>query len=589
MTVKNWFSIGTLRFRLTIAFLLVSVPPMLITALLAAQLLGQAFDKNLNQWLTETLTFFNAEVEEVQYETQKAANIIARRIIAASEPLPDKEIASDVALLTALGTDFVAIHDSESWRYYGAQGISDIGPLPSRSTGSIFIVKTNGRSMLAIGAVHIVNIKGRTITIIVGNWLNDTFSVIGKVVQALKFEVFVYQDKTLSLTPIGDEQWPSSVKQALTIQPNGVRLDDILASHGKPLIYDPGDQSPLYLAAYVPLRAATGELVGVVAAGVNPEQDLFERVNKLNMFTGIFLGGFILSVLAGVAISGLLAKPLQKLTSAVRSIGHGDFHQRIPEKGGSELEELARSFNSMATELERFKAIEADLRRREKFSAVGEAAAVIAHEIRNPLGIIKTSTDLVRSRSHLAPSEATMMDYISDEVKRIDRLIHDFLDFARAAPPHLHSLDLRDVVARAKAIMQPEFDRLQTTCLIAIKDDPPKVSADPDHIYQALLNLLLNALDAMAANKPDRPRILTIELVREQDLVRLSVLDQGPGMEDATRKRAFDPFYTTKAKGSGLGLAKVQSIMEAHGGTVHYREVAGYGACFDLIFPIPRS
>ena len=582
--MKRWFSFGTLRFRLTVAFLLVSVPPMLITALLAAQLLSSAFDKNLNQWLTETLNFFAAEVEEVQQNTQRVSSIIARRIVASSEGLPDKQIASDVSLLTALGTDFVAIHDGEQWRYYGEQGITEIGPLPNRSTGSIFIVKNQGRSVLAIGAIHIVNIKGKTVTIIVANWLNDTFSMLGKIVQALKFEVFVYENKKLNLTLIGDEQLSPTYDIATSIKPNVETLAQILKLRVGPLIYDPGDESPLYLAAYVPLRSATGELVGIVAAGVNPEQDLFGHINKLDLFMGIFLCGFILSVLAGVAMSGLLARPLQQLTKAVRSIGDGDFHQRLTEKGGSELEELARSFNSMASELERFRAIEADLRRREKFSAVGEAAAIIAHEIRNPLGIIKTSTDLVRSRSHLAPSEAKMMDYISEEVKRIDRLIHDFLDFARAAPPRLEPLDLHAVVTRAKAIMQPEFDRLAISCVIEEHTALPMVLADPDHLYQAVLNLLLNAIDAVEGGG-----VITIRLAHDADGVRLTMLDSGPGLPDAILGRVFDPFFTTKSKGSGLGLAKVQSIMESHGGQVRYRKLAGYGACFDLLFPAARS
>ena len=238
----------------------------------------------------------------------------------------------------------------------------------------------------------------------------------------------------------------------------------------------------------------------------------------------------------------------------------------------------------MAAELERFRAIEADLRRREKFSAVGEAAAVIAHEIRNPLGIIKTSTDLVRSRSHLAPSEAKMMDYISDEVKRIDRLINDFLDFARAAPPRLEAVDLHTIVARAQAIMQPEFDRLGISCVIEDHAVLPLVQADPDHLYQAVLNLLLNAIDAVEGGGA-----ITIQLAHDAEEVRLTVLDSGAGLPDSILGRVFDPFFTTKSKGSGLGLAKVQSIMESHGGQVRYRKVAGYGACFDLVFPLTQS
>ena len=348
-----------------------------------------------------------------------------------------------------------------------------------------------------------------------------------------------------------------------------------------PIVNDPGDVGPYYYAAYAPLKTSTGDLIGVLSIGVSKDEDIFEQIPQWRLFSGIFVAGTLLAILAGLVMSGFLVKPLREITRGVRAIGRGDFRQSVPETGGAELEELAGTINAMASDLERLRAMEGQLRHREKLTALGEAAALIAHEIRNPLGIIKTSTDLVRRRASLKAEEERMLDYIADEVRRIDDLVRSFLDFARIAPPHCRPMDLRELALRLVEGMRPEAERLKIALNFSCDDDGPfTLSGDADQIHQAVLNLIVNAFDAL----PDGGTI-AVSLNRQNGALVLSVSDNGPGLPPDLIERAFDPFVTGKARGSGLGLAKVASVMEGHGGQARYRAVVPQGACFELSFP----
>ena len=173
-----------------------------------------------------------------------------------------------------------------------------------------------------------------------------------------------------------------------------------------------------------------------------------------------------------------------------------------------------------------------------------------------------------------------MLDYIADEVRRIDDLVRSFLDFARLAPPHRRPMLLEDLLRRIMQGMAPEAERLKINMTIAIGEGSFPISGDADQIHQAVLNLLLNAFDAL----PDGGEIV-LGLERRDGLIIVSVSDNGPGLPPDLVERAFDPFVTGKARGSGLGLAKVASVMEGHGGQALYRAREPRGACFEMIFP----
>ena len=263
----------------------------------------------------------------------------------------------------------------------------------------------------------------------------------------------------------------------------------------------------------------------------------------------------------------------------------GDYQSRVSVEGTKEFKELASGFNGMAEELSKLRGLEEELRRRDRLTALGEAAMVIAHEVRNPLGIIKTSAEVVRKRAQMSVSDERLLGYVVDEVRRIERLIREFLDFARPKSPNMVPTRLRTLIDRVTAVARVELQKNDVTLEITETAPDVECAIDIDQMHQAILNLVLNALDAM----PDGGHISLIIGANDKQ-ASITVADTGTGILPEVAAKIFNPFFTTKAKGTGLGLAKVQHVAEAHGGTASCVSVPGKGASFTITLPrVPAS
>jgi two-component system, NtrC family, sensor histidine kinase HydH len=223
--------------------------------------------------------------------------------------------------------------------------------------------------------------------------------------------------------------------------------------------------------------------------------------------------------------------------------------------------------------------LEAKHRNTERLATIGQFAASIGHELRNPLGVVESSLYLVRQ--HLgpgadAPAVKKHLDRIGAEVRRANKTIHDLLDLARNRPPQKRITPLRELVeSAAEAALLPAAMALE----LEIPADAT-ANIDPDQIRQVLVNLFTNAWQA--ANR--RGRIVVSAEPVDGGGVRVRVRDDGPGIPMEHRHRIFEALYTTKAKGSGLGLALCRDIVEAHGGTIEL-ELGDGGASFLMTFP----
>jgi signal transduction histidine kinase len=255
-----------------------------------------------------------------------------------------------------------------------------------------------------------------------------------------------------------------------------------------------------------------------------------------------------------------------------------------------QLERVATALNQildleLAIMLETYREdLETKHRNAERLATIGQFAASIGHELRNPLGVVESSLYLVRQ--HLGaevaaqPQIAKHLDRIGSEVQRANRTIHDLLDLARNRPPRRHPTGLRALVeSAAEAALLPAAVTLE----IAV---PPDFTAniDPDQVRQILVNLMTNAAQAQRG----RGRIWVDAQTTSDGATRLRVRDDGPGIPAQDRQRVFEALYTTKAKGSGLGLALCRRIMEAHDGTIEL-EPGETGASFLLQFPLRKA
>ncbi|MBS2030282.1 MAG: hypothetical protein JST54_20435 [Deltaproteobacteria bacterium] len=229
-------------------------------------------------------------------------------------------------------------------------------------------------------------------------------------------------------------------------------------------------------------------------------------------------------------------------------------------------------------------AAQAGLVQKERLAAVGELAAQIAHEVRNPLGAIFNSLSRLRKLTEQAEA-GQLLDIMDEEAQRLDRMVEDLLDFARPNAPRLRPENLGAIVRSALegARRAARLDGVEIT--LDVDEDLPLLQLDARMIRQALLNLLVNAAQAMAGGGRLAVRAV-LERSEGRLLARVDVSDTGSGVAGEAADRLFEPFFTTKATGTGLGLAVVRRFVEAHRGRASFRSAPGQGSTFSLRLPV---
>src|SRR5690606_6987757 len=241
-------------------------------------------------------------------------------------------------------------------------------------------------------------------------------------------------------------------------------------------------------------------------------------------------------------------------------------------------EELSQSYDELRTTQEQ-------LVRKEQLAAVGELSAVIAHEVRNPLAIIKNAVSGLR-RANLKPTDQeTLLSILDEETDKLNRLTHDLLAYARPVVPRGRALSVSDLVRRSIERAKSGNPHSENITL-ALELDPehPEIHGDPELLRHAVVNVVVNAFDAMVGGGT-----LTVHSapVRLQDApaVALSFRDTGEGMDTVVRDKARAPFFTTRPSGTGLGLAIVERVVSNHGGRVEIHSRHGEGTTVTLVLP----
>jgi len=231
--------------------------------------------------------------------------------------------------------------------------------------------------------------------------------------------------------------------------------------------------------------------------------------------------------------------------------------------------------------LERYRST---LQRQENLAAMGRMTAGIAHEIRNPLGIIRGAGQHLQRVLKDAAIEDEIADYIPEEVDRLNGILSGYLAFGTDAPPAVADIDLGKLTTRSAGLLEQELAQHGVAVVLELQEEV-MVAGDPHRLQQVLLNLLLNARDAMPTGGK-----ISMVLTAGNGTVCLKVMDQGQGLIDVNPDQLFEPFYTTKTTGSGLGLAMSKRIIEEMGGTLHLKPRTDEpGACATIILPTIMS
>jgi len=240
-------------------------------------------------------------------------------------------------------------------------------------------------------------------------------------------------------------------------------------------------------------------------------------------------------------------------------------------------------------DLTRVEQLEERERLRDRLAAVGEMAAVIAHEVKNPLAGIEVMAGLLRRKMPDAPDAQVVLSDIINEAKMANAIVQEVLDFVRPIRLQVERTAVADAVQGAIQLADTKARRGQVAVDVALADGLPQIRADQHQLTQVFTNLLMNAYEAMSGTGHVT---ITAELVRLEDgsdghdAVLVQFTDDGPGIPQDVAEKVFDPFFTTKAQGSGLGLAIVRKIVDAHDGRIDLRTSPGHGTTIRVTLPV---
>lgn len=311
------------------------------------------------------------------------------------------------------------------------------------------------------------------------------------------------------------------------------------------------------------------------------------------ILTGTLAFAFVVGILISVSFIKGITGPVEELLNATRKIKAGSLQYRIEKRIKDEFGELAASFNEMAVSLqEQYK----KLQMTERLAVVGELAAGMAHEIRNPMAGIRVSMEVLSQEAPLAPEDKEVLHRVINEVDRITALLTGLLNYARPPEPKPVPLDVHQVLgltlksARYTIKNQKEQNGAadkQVEFVTEFAPGLPLVLADPSQLQQIFLNLILNAVEALTPT-PERRGVITLQTRPAVDgSVQIAITDNGKGIASNSLEEIFRPFFTTKAQGTGLGLAISKRLVEQqHGGSIAVaNNLGGEGVTFTITLP----
>jgi two-component system, NtrC family, sensor histidine kinase HydH len=319
----------------------------------------------------------------------------------------------------------------------------------------------------------------------------------------------------------------------------------------------------------------------------------------------IGFGMVIVLASLGFYMGRLIVKPivlLQEQADAIRrdvselaSAGRfdrglrGTANRRVVIRTGDELESLALSFNQMAETLEEsLKKIhhqEGELLRKEKLASVGQLLAALAHDIKNPLGVVRSSAQLVMDEHQPDSVKREVAQYVIDEVDRLTNRINHFLRFARQMPPEFCPV-LAKVLIEAAVHEWRAVGKVETIeVVIEVAGHPSELLVDRDQVKEALVNLMVNASEAMPAGGSLRLSAQEAQTSGGPAMIELRVIDTGTGISTEHLHHIYDPFFTTKEYGTGLGLTNAKRLVENNGGQMLIHSAEGQGTEVVLRFP----
>ena len=293
------------------------------------------------------------------------------------------------------------------------------------------------------------------------------------------------------------------------------------------------------------------------------------------VFLALLITTLVFATFLVTPIAKAVTAPLSQLTHFVRNF-FLDQTSQLPTSGPAEVQELSSAFKKMISELE---SSQKNLERAAKLAVVGEMAAAMSHEVRTPLGILRSSANVLQREPQLSKEGHEVLGFIISETERLNNLVLSLIDAARPRLPAFTEVNLSALAIKCIAMLsaQAQTKNVQLDCHA---DQDYLIKADSEQMTQVLMNLLINAIQML----PNHGKV-EVGITALQDTIQLTISDNGPGIPAGSQAQIFEPFFTQRAGGVGLGLAVVRQIVHAHQGEISYSPSQQGGAQFTITLP----
>ena len=340
-------------------------------------------------------------------------------------------------------------------------------------------------------------------------------------------------------------------------------------------------------------HGSKAKLNGILSVDVSMAQTQ-EKVGELSKIMILWAFGITatLALSLGLFLTKFVTDPIQDLISTMERAERG-LEARVQVKSSDDIGRLGEAFNSLLSKLERARRrVERyhyeQMKRADRLASIGEMAAGIAHEIKNPLAGIAGVIQVLKKDMPPGEPKRAVLDEVLSQVERMDKAVRNLLSFARPPEPKMTLVDVNELIAKLLDFLSPQFAKHGITAERKFSTGLPWLVLDPDLLQQALLNLALNAIKAMPEGGS-----FSLETRMEaaegegQGSIKIIFSDTGEGISPENLGRIFSPFFTTRQQGTGLGLAITQRIVEQHNGEISVTSTPGRGASFTISLPLP--
>ena len=370
----------------------------------------------------------------------------------------------------------------------------------------------------------------------------------------------------------------SDVEQDWTNLANKMRLREVKPYLGNPdgtsVIRDVTLDEKLYKVFYLPLEPGRFYCV------LRPMEAIAEAKRTLTWYilsSAVLVTGLV--ALISHLIGKNLTNPIKVLVDSTARVATGDLDEQCELKTHDEIGDLAAAFNQMTRDLKQSRD---QLIQAERLATAGKMSASFAHEIRNPLSSMRMLAQMLMQKPEMSQERHQQsLRYILEEIERIDAIVKGLMDFARPTALNLTQQSLAPVLKAVLDLMEANLAHHKIALMLDLSTVTPEIQFDSDKLKQAFMNVVLNAMEAMPQGG-----VLEVSILAEVDRVGIKVVDTGIGIPEEDLVQLFEPFFTKKTRGTGLGLANVKRILEEHGGSVEIESTLGEGTEVSLWLPL---